>query len=90
MAKHMTTTAETGDSTANTTTTEIVEFPTPTKLLTANEVGELLGVPPEALERWRGNGSGLPFIRLSGRYIRYRPEDLADFIQSSRRNSTAG
>ena len=59
-------------------------------LLTANQAAERLGVPPSVLERWRGTGEGPAFIRLSGRYIRYRPDDLEAFIQNARRNSTAG
>jgi predicted DNA-binding transcriptional regulator AlpA len=87
MAKHMTTAAEAGDSATGTTTTEP---PAPMKLLTARQAGELLGVSPETLERWRGAGTGPAFVRLSGKYIRYQPDDLEAFIQNARRSSTAG
>jgi predicted site-specific integrase-resolvase len=73
-----------------TTSTETTEPPAPMKLLTARQAGELLGVSPETLERWRGAGTGPAFIRLSGRYIRYQPDDLEAFIQNARRSSTAG
>ncbi len=88
MAKHKTAAVETGDSATGTITG--TEPPAPMKLLTARQAGELLGVSPETLERWRGAGTGPAFIRLSGRYIRYQPDDLEAFIQGSRRNSTAG
>ncbi len=91
MAKHMTTAAETGDSATSTITgTETTEPPAPMKLLTASQAGELLGVSPETLERWRGAGTGPAFVKLSGRYIRYQPDDLEAFIQNARRSSTAG
>ncbi len=88
MAKHMTTSTETGDSATSTITS--TEPPAPMKLLTARQAGELLGVSPETLERWRGAGTGPAFIKLSGRYIRYRQDDLEAFIQNARRRSTAG
>ncbi|WP_298162643.1 AlpA family transcriptional regulator [Acidocella sp.] len=91
MAKHMTAAAETGDSATSTITANAaIEPPAPMKLLTARQAGELLGVSPETLERWRGAGTGPAFIRLSGRYIRYRQDDLEAFIQNARRSSTAG
>ena len=88
MPKHMTAAAETGDSATSTITS--TEPPAPMKLLTARQAGELLGVPPETLERWRGAGTGPAFVRLSGRYIRYSQDDLEAFIKNARRNSTAG
>jgi predicted site-specific integrase-resolvase len=58
-------------------------------LLTANQAAERLGVTAQALERWRGNGSGPAYIKLSGKYVRYRHEDLDAFVAASRRHSTA-
>ncbi len=91
MAKHMTTAAENGDSATSTIAgTETIEPPAPMKLLTARQAGELLGVSPETLERWRGAGTGPAFVKLSGKYVRYQPGDLQAFIQNARRGSTAG
>ena len=91
MTKHMTAAAEIGDSATSTiTSTETAGPAAPMKLLTARQAGELLGVPPETLERWRGAGTGPAFVRLSGRYIRYSQDDLEAFIKNARRNSTAG
>ncbi|WBO58042.1 MULTISPECIES: AlpA family transcriptional regulator [unclassified Acidocella] len=86
----MTTAAETGDSATSTiTAAENAEPAPPTKLLTARQAGELLGVSSETLERWRGAGTGPAFIKLSGRYIRYRQDDLEAFIKARRCQSTA-
>ncbi len=73
-----------------TTSLETTEPPAPMKLLTARQAGELLGVSPETLERWRGAGTGPAFVKLSGRYVRYQQDDLEAFIQNARRNSSAG
>lgn len=90
MAKHMTAVAETSDSATSTIIgTDTAEPAAPMKLLTARQAGEQLGVSPETLERWRGAGTGPAFIRLSGRYIRYRPDDLEAFIEARRRQNTA-
>ncbi len=91
MAKHMTAAANADSATSKTTTiAETAEPPAPMKLLTARQAGELLGVSPETLERWRGAGTGPAFVKLSGRYIRYQQDDLEAFVQNARRNSTAG
>ncbi|EKM99420.1 MULTISPECIES: AlpA family transcriptional regulator [unclassified Acidocella] len=91
MAKHMTTAAENGDSATSTiTAAATTEPPAPMKLLTARQAGELLGVSPETLERWRGAGTGPAYVKLSGRYVRYKQDDLEAFIQNARRSSTAG
>lgn len=52
------------------------------KLLTPDEVGEILGVTSSTLAVWRATKRyPLKYIK-SGRLIRYRPEDLEDFINS--------
>ena len=52
-------------------------------LLTANEVAEFLQISPRTLAPWRANNpNDLPFIRLGNRTIRYRLEDLDDFLES--------
>jgi len=52
-------------------------------LLTANEVAEFLQISPRTLASWRANNpNDLPFIRLGNRTIRYRLEDLDDFLKS--------
>jgi len=52
-------------------------------LLTANEVAEFLQISPRTLASWRANNPNyLPFIRLGNRTIRYRLEDVDDFLES--------
>ena len=52
-------------------------------LLTVNEVAEFLQISPRTLASWRANNpNDLPFIRLGNRTIRYRLEDLDDFLES--------
>jgi predicted site-specific integrase-resolvase len=55
-----------------------------TKLLTPEEVGDILGVTPHTLAVWRCEGRyELPYIK-SGRLVRYQAQDVAAFIQKRR------
>lgn len=47
-------------------------------------VARLLGVKPRTLEGWRRRGCGPPFIRLSGRVIRYNRADLERWLNERR------
>ena len=58
-------------------------------LLTPEEVGLRLGVTPQALERWRGNGAGPAVVRLSRKTIRYRAGDVYAFVTGRVVASTA-
>jgi predicted site-specific integrase-resolvase len=62
------------------------------QLMTPFEVADALRVSEIALARWRRAGSGPKFLKLSrGRsgLIRYRREDVADFLESITRRSTS-
>lgn len=50
-----------------------------TRLLTAREVGDRLGVSSETVLRWTRRGE-LPAIRLPGGAIRYRPDALEEWL----------
>jgi excisionase family DNA binding protein len=50
-----------------------------TGLLTAREVGEILGVSAETILRWTRAGT-LPAIRLPSGAIRYREGDLDEWL----------
>jgi len=51
------------------------------KLLTQEQAAELLGVLPKTLQAWRTTQRyPLKFVKV-GRCVRYRPQDLADFIE---------
>jgi excisionase family DNA binding protein len=52
-------------------------------LITEGEAAGILRVSLTSLRRWRREGRG-PVYRKLGRSVRYRPDDLADFIAASR------
>ena len=58
-------------------------------LLTEKEAGKILGFSIRTLQKWRIEGQGPPFIRVSARAIRYRREDLDQWIESCVRTSTS-
>ncbi len=45
-------------------------------LLTEKEAAPILRTSIRTLQKWRVNGNGPPFIRISARAIRYRRSDL--------------
>ncbi len=50
-------------------------------LLTASEVADILQVSPRTLASWRANSpDDLPFVRIGDRTVRYRRDDVEDFI----------
>lgn len=53
------------------------------KLLSVEELAELLGVPRATLYRWRYVGSGPPGITV-GRHVRYRPADVERWLDGAR------
>ena len=50
-------------------------------LLTARQVGELLGVSPETILRWTRGGL-VPAIRLPSGAIRYRTAELDEWLEA--------
>lgn len=51
------------------------------RLLRPSEVAEFLNVTVSALENWRSRGGPLPFVRLSGRAVRYRQADVDAYVE---------
>lgn len=50
-------------------------------ILTPEQVAEILGLSVHTLEKWRMRGRNkLPFLKI-GRKVRYRAEDLVDFLE---------
>lgn len=60
-----------------------------TTLLTEEQASKYLGkIPEKTLQRWRIEGSPLKFVKL-GKAVRYRQEDLDNFINDNLRRSTS-
>lgn len=59
------------------------------KLLTTSEAGEILSMTRGALAQLRYLGTGPKFVKLTGRAVRYRPEDIDEWIESNVRSCTA-
>jgi len=58
------------------------------KLLTPDEVSNLLGITKHTLAVWRSSGRyNLPFIK-AGRLVRYRQSDIDSFIEKQCCQST--
>lgn len=53
------------------------------KLLTANDVADLLSICPEALAQLLWRDAGPPFMKL-GRSVRYHPADVSAYIDRLR------
>jgi hypothetical protein len=58
-------------------------------LLKTRFVADWLGVSPQWLEIGRGKNYGPPFVRLSPRRVRYRREDVLNWLKSRTYRSTA-
>lgn len=52
------------------------------------QVSHYTGIPVSTLAFWRFEGSHMPFIKL-GRLIRYRKQDVLDFLNANVFSSTA-
>ncbi len=48
-----------------------------------------LGVSARALQKWRHEGNGPKFVRVSSRCIRYRRRDLIEWSEARIKTSTA-
>ncbi len=58
-------------------------------LLTQAEAAERLGLSPRWMEVRRYRGGGPPFVRVSSRCVRYRPEDIEAWTAERVRTSTS-
>jgi len=59
------------------------------QLLTTKQAAALLGMSTAFLERDRWAGARIPFIKIGSRAVRYRPEDLRQYVESRRAHSTS-
>ncbi len=58
-------------------------------LLTTAQAAAFIGYTPRMLEARRVRGGGPKFVRISGRAVRYRIEDLNDWIEKRLVSNTA-
>ena len=58
-------------------------------LLTEEQAAAFLGFTPRFLQNRRYLGSGPAFVRIRARAIRYRPEDLEEWVRTQVRSSTS-
>lgn len=59
------------------------------QLLNTTEAAHMLGVSKAFLERDRWAGARIPFIKVGSRAVRYRREDLEQYIDTQVRLSTS-
>lgn len=59
---------------------------TPDRLLSVQDLADYLGVPVTTLYQWRYRREGPPGFRV-GRHIRYRWQDVLDWVQHQLRNA---
>jgi excisionase family DNA binding protein len=58
-----------------------VQNPAPVRLLSVEEVADLLQVPARTLYQWRFRGEGPVSMRI-GRYVRFDPRDIERWVES--------
>ena len=49
-----------------------------------NQAAEWLGTHPTTMRRWRSQGRGPAFIRVSSRMVLYRKSDLESWLRARR------
>ena len=60
-----------------------------TNLLNTLQAANYLGLSKAFLERDRWAGAKVPFIKIGNRAVRYRLQDLENYIESRSRRSTS-
>lgn len=54
------------------------------KAVNEREAAQTLGVAVQTLRNWRHLGKGPPYLKLSGRLVRYQYSDLVEFMRSKK------
>lgn len=57
-------------------------------LSSPQKVNEVTGIPVNTLAYWRCEGTHIPFVKM-GRVVRYKREDVLDYIEKNTFASTA-
>ncbi|MFO7194036.1 MULTISPECIES: helix-turn-helix domain-containing protein [Thermocrispum] len=58
------------------------------KLLSVEDLSDILGIPVNTLYQWRTKGYGPPGCRM-GKYVRYRPEDVMQWVAEQVKKAVA-
>ena len=58
-------------------------------LISESEMANFLGVTVRSLQKWRQDGSGPKFVKISSRCVRYRRIDGRDYSEALLRKSTS-
>ena len=59
------------------------------QLLNESEAADFLGVSPRTLSNWRCRGGGPDYVKMGSKAIRYRLDDLNEFIDEHTQNNTS-
>ena len=59
------------------------------RMLNGKSTADFLQVSWKTLARWRSEGGGPPYLRLSRTSIRYRMSDLVEWLKKLERTSTS-
>lgn len=62
--------------------------PKPIETLTEVQLAESLMISIKTLQRWRLEGGGPPFIKISRRCVRYRIDDVHEWMNKKLRENT--
>ncbi len=60
------------------------------ELSTPKILSETIGIPLGTLAFWRHAGRGPRFLKLGGRVIRYRKQDVSEWLSESVQETTGG
>ena len=60
------------------------------ELSTPKILSEAIGIPLGTLAFWRHSGRGPRFLKLGGRVIRYRKQDVSEWLSESVQETTGG
>ena len=61
----------------------------PQALLNQRQAADLIGVSERTLECWRSRGGGPPFVKISRRAVRYRRQDIDQWVGERVQRSTS-
>lgn len=61
------------------------------RLMTTDDLAQLLGLTTDTIKRMRQDGTGPAFVSLGrSRLVRYQPRDVQAWLDASKRTSTKG